>query len=81
MHIARKNTGSSQSFDTGPRSAHLPAGAPPVSAPQQRGFGTVVMEAMTERSLNGKVELLYLPSGVTWHLSCPAAGALESGWG
>jgi two-component sensor histidine kinase len=32
---------------------------PSVSAPQQRGFGTIVMEAMTERSLNGKVELLY----------------------
>jgi hypothetical protein len=32
---------------------------------------------MAERSLNGKVELLYPPSGVTWRLICPAANALE----
>jgi two-component sensor histidine kinase len=50
---------------------------PPVSAPQRRGFGTIVMQEMAERSLNGKVELLYPPSGVTWRLICPAANALE----
>jgi PAS domain S-box-containing protein len=50
---------------------------PLVSAPQHRGFGTVVMEAMAERTLDGKVELLYPPSGVTWRLICPAANALE----
>jgi two-component sensor histidine kinase len=50
---------------------------PPVSAPKRCGFGTVVMEAMVERSLNGKVELFYPPSGVTWRLTCPAANALE----
>lgn len=48
-----------------------------MSAPKRRGFGTVVMEAMAERSLNGKVELLYPASGVTWHLTRPAANALE----
>jgi PAS domain S-box-containing protein len=48
---------------------------PPVSAPKRRGFGTLVMQAMTERSLTGKVELLYPPSGVTWRLTCPAANA------
>jgi hypothetical protein len=30
MHIARKNAGPSQSSDTRPRSAHLPAGAIPL---------------------------------------------------
>jgi|GraSoi_2013_40cm_1033754.scaffolds.fasta_scaffold08232_4 hypothetical protein len=30
MHIARTNAGSSQSSDTRPRSAHLPAGAIPL---------------------------------------------------
>jgi PAS domain S-box-containing protein len=49
---------------------------PPVSAPKRRGFGTLVMQAMTERSLTGKVELLYPPSGVIWRLTCPAANAL-----
>jgi hypothetical protein len=34
------------------------------------------MEAMTERSVNGRVELVYPPSGVTWRLTCPTANAL-----
>ncbi|HEX3449481.1 MAG TPA: HWE histidine kinase domain-containing protein, partial [Isosphaeraceae bacterium] len=50
---------------------------PPVSAPKRRGFGTIVMEAMTERSVDGTVDLDYAPSGVTWRLTCPAANALE----
>jgi len=50
---------------------------PPVSAPQRRGFGTVVMQEMAERSVNGAVDLEYAASGVTWRLTCPAANALE----
>jgi len=50
---------------------------PPVSAPKRRGFGTIVMEVMMERSVGGVVDLDYAPSGVTWRLTCPAAGALE----
>jgi two-component sensor histidine kinase len=50
---------------------------PPVSAPKRRGFGTIVMEAMAERSVDGKVDLDYAPSGVTWRLTCPAENALE----
>jgi two-component sensor histidine kinase len=46
---------------------------PPVSAPKRRGFGSIVIEAMTERSVDGRVELDYAPPGVT----CPAANALE----
>jgi PAS domain S-box-containing protein len=48
---------------------------PPVAAPTRRGFGTIVMEAMTERSVNGTVDLDYAPSGVTWRLTCRAANA------
>jgi PAS domain S-box-containing protein len=51
---------------------------PPVSAPQRRGFGTIVMDVMAERSVGGNVDLDYAPSGVTWRLTCPAANALES---
>jgi two-component sensor histidine kinase len=51
---------------------------PPVSVPQRRGFGTTVMEAMTERSVGGAVGLDYAPGGLTWRLACPAANALES---
>jgi PAS domain S-box-containing protein len=50
---------------------------PPVSAPQRRGFGTVVTKEMAELSMDGRVELDYAPSGVTWSLTCPAANALE----
>jgi two-component sensor histidine kinase len=51
---------------------------PPVSPSPRRGFGTVVMKEMAERSLDGRVELDYAPSGVTWRLTCPAANALEA---
>jgi PAS domain S-box-containing protein len=50
---------------------------PPVSAPDRRGFGTTVMKAMAERSVDGKVDLDYARSGVNWRLTCPAANALE----
>jgi hypothetical protein len=50
---------------------------PPVSAPKRRGFGTIVMETMAERSVEGKVALDYAPSGLSWRLTCSAANALE----
>jgi two-component sensor histidine kinase len=50
---------------------------PPVSPPKRRGFGTVVMTAMTERGIGGKVALDYAPTGVTWRLTCPATDMLE----
>jgi PAS domain S-box-containing protein len=50
---------------------------PPLSAPKRRGFGTIVMEAMAERSVDGTVDLDYAPSGLTWRLTCPARNALE----
>jgi PAS domain S-box-containing protein len=50
---------------------------PPVSMPSQRGFGTIVIETMAEYSLDGTVDLDYLPSGLIWRLACPAANALE----
>jgi PAS domain S-box-containing protein len=52
-------------------------GGPPVSAPKRRGFGTVVMETMAERSMDGVVNLGHAPSGLTWRLTCPVANALE----
>ncbi len=50
---------------------------PPVPAPIRRGFGTIVIGAMAERSVGGKVELEYAPSGLIWRLICPARNALE----
>jgi PAS domain S-box-containing protein len=51
---------------------------PAVSGPKRRGFGTIVMEGMTERSVDGAVDLHYPPSGLIWRLTCPAANALEA---
>jgi two-component sensor histidine kinase len=48
-----------------------------VSAPEQRGFGTIIMKSMAERSLDGAVQLDYAPSGLIWRLACPAASALS----
>jgi two-component sensor histidine kinase len=53
-------------------------GGPADLGTERRGFGTVVMAAMAERSRGGAVDLDYAPSGVTWHLTCPIANALES---
>jgi two-component sensor histidine kinase len=50
---------------------------PPVTAPKRRGFGTIVMEAMTERSVDGKVYLDFAPSGLSWRLVCLAVDATE----
>jgi two-component sensor histidine kinase len=50
---------------------------PPVSPPKRRGFGTIVMEAMAERSVDGTVGLDYAPSGLTWRLTCPVLNVLE----
>jgi PAS domain S-box-containing protein len=55
----------------------IECGGPPVSAPKQGGFGSTVIRAMAERSVDGVVDLDYAPSGVTWRLTCPAANALE----
>jgi two-component sensor histidine kinase len=55
------------------------SGGPPVPPPKRRGFGSIVMDVMAERSLGGKVDLDYAPSGVTWRLTCPTANALEPG--
>jgi PAS domain S-box-containing protein len=50
---------------------------PPVRPPDRRGFGTSVMESMAKQAVDGAVELEYDTAGVAWHLTCPAANALE----
>jgi PAS domain S-box-containing protein len=50
---------------------------PPVRPPDRRGFGTTVMESMAKQAVDGAVELKYDTAGVAWHLTCPAANALE----
>jgi PAS domain S-box-containing protein len=52
---------------------------PPVSAPERCGFGTSVIVSMVKQTVGGKVQLDFLPPGVVWNLTCPAANALERG--
>src|SRR5258706_2464471 len=51
----------------------------PVSPPERSGFGSTVVDSMAKRTLDGEVQLDYAPSGLVWHLTCPAANALEQG--
>jgi PAS domain S-box-containing protein len=50
---------------------------PCVSRPERCGFGSTVIASMVKQTVNGEVRLDYVPSGVVWHLICPAANALE----
>lgn len=53
------------------------SGGPPVIAPTRRGFGTTVMIDMPKMQLSAVVTLDYAPSGIAWHLNCPADKILE----
>jgi two-component sensor histidine kinase len=50
---------------------------PSVSQPKRRGFGSTVVDSMVKQTVNGEVHLDFIPSGVAWNLTCPAANALE----
>jgi PAS domain S-box-containing protein len=51
---------------------------PPVSPPERRGFGSTVVDSMVKQTVNGDVQLDYVPSGVVWNLACPAENILEA---
>jgi two-component sensor histidine kinase len=52
---------------------------PPVSPPKRCGFGSTVITSMVKQTVNGEVQLDYVPSGIVWNLTCLAANALERG--
>ncbi len=52
-------------------------GGPPVRPPSRQGFGSSVVGAMAEMSLNAKVDLDFLGTGLTWRLRCPACEVEE----
>lgn len=53
-------------------------GGPPVSPPTRAGFGSAFIRSVVERSLQGKVEMQWLPQGLTAELRMPKA-ALDRG--
>jgi two-component sensor histidine kinase len=48
-------------------------GGPPVTSPDQRGYGSFVITTMAELALGGIVNVAFAPSGLTWHLTCPTS--------
>jgi two-component sensor histidine kinase len=52
-------------------------GPPVLSAPERRGFGTTVMEAMAEYSVDGTVNLDYARSEWSW----PSSDTIRCIWG
>ncbi|TNC52506.1 hypothetical protein FHG66_02960 [Rubellimicrobium rubrum] len=51
-------------------------GGPPVTPPDQQGFGSTVMVRMVEASLGGMARLAYAPEGVSWYAEAPASQVL-----
>jgi PAS domain S-box-containing protein len=49
-------------------------GGPPVAPPTRRGFGSVLLERMLDRDLNGKLVLDFHPDGVQCRITTPLAG-------
>jgi two-component sensor histidine kinase len=52
-------------------------GGPTVAPPDHRGFGSTVVKAMAESSLEGDVELDFAPAGLRWRVVCPASKVLD----
>jgi PAS domain S-box-containing protein len=50
----------------------------PITAPSKRGFGSTVIADLAEKSLNAKVKLDFLASGLSWRLQCPANEVLQA---
>jgi PAS domain S-box-containing protein len=46
-------------------------GGPKVAPPERTGFGSRVISDMVKLSLDGTVEVLFPPSGLSWQISCP----------
>ena len=46
---------------------------PTVTAPERKGFGTIVLTSMLQYSLGAEVGLAYRPEGLEWNIRCPLA--------
>ena len=52
-------------------------GGPPVAKPARHGFGSNMMDSMLRTSLGCDVEVDFAPTGLVWHIGCPAANLVE----
>jgi two-component sensor histidine kinase len=51
---------------------------PPVKRPHRQGFGTTIITSLPKMTIDGQAQLDFAPSGVSWHLTCPAVNVLLS---
>ncbi len=54
-------------------------GGPRVVAPTRRGFGQIVIGRMAEAAVEGRAEIVFRESGLSWNLCAPAENALTQG--
>jgi CheY-like chemotaxis protein len=52
-------------------------GGPPVTAPPRKGFGSTVINTLAEQSLDGKVDLEFKETGLSWRMRCPGAQVID----
>ena len=50
---------------------------PPVLPPKKKGFGSLVIERMVTKAVNGKVRLEFAPTGLHWRLEFPCKHLVE----
>lgn len=52
-------------------------GGPPVTPPERKGFGYFVIERMASQSLDGEVNIQFLPGGLVWKISMPVSNIVN----
>jgi PAS domain S-box-containing protein len=53
-------------------------GGPRVAAPTRRGFGQIVIGRMAEAAVEGRADIVFRETGLSWNLSAPVENALAS---
>ena len=56
----------------------LEDGGPAVTMPTRAGFGQIVIGRMAEAAVEGRAEIVFRESGLSWNLCAPAENALAS---
>lgn len=54
---------------------------PPVAKPTRRGFGSTVIGSMMRLALGCDADIDFAPTGLTWHIDCPADRVLDPAFG
>jgi PAS domain S-box-containing protein len=61
------------------RMTWIERGGPPAAPPKHKGFGHLVIERMVAEALQGKVELEFAATGLSWRLDADVSSMLRQG--